>query len=203
MKKIYKSILLLSALLISLQSYAAWHIVTVQDFSFTPASLNVIVGDTIIWQYIPGSMGHTTTSTSVPSGAMTWSAPLNSSSQGFAYQVTEVGQYTYQCDFHPSMQGTITVTSGSGINTPVYTTNFSVYAIQPSVFSVSYSMNSASDVKITLYDLTGKSVKILQNNSISAGEFKDTYYLDDLSKGVYIIELIAGSNRLTKRLIVE
>lgn len=77
-------------------------IVTVQSFNFSPPSLpDVVVGDTVRWNWINGS--HTTTSTTIPGGATSWDHPLNSSSTFFEYPVTIAGTYNYKCTPHETM----------------------------------------------------------------------------------------------------
>ncbi|MBS1518905.1 MAG: T9SS type A sorting domain-containing protein [Bacteroidetes bacterium] len=101
------------------------HTVTVENFMFTPANLNVNVGDTIKWQWVNGS--HTTTcngvfpGTSLPNGAAPWDSPINSGSTVFTYHVTVAGTYIYKCQPHaPDMGGMIT----AGSNSILFTENF-------------------------------------------------------------------------------
>ncbi len=110
-----KSLLsLLVAILFSLytanHAVAVKHIVSVQNYSFTPANLNVQVGDTIRWVWVNGF--HTTTSTSIPAGAASWDEPINSSNTTYEYRVTVAGAYDYLCTPHSSTQiGHFTATS--------------------------------------------------------------------------------------------
>ncbi|MBK8982359.1 MAG: T9SS type A sorting domain-containing protein [Ignavibacteria bacterium] len=94
------------------------HTVLVQDFSFTPANINVSVGDTVRWQWVNGI--HTTTcngtfpGTSLPNGAAPWDSEISSSTPVFSYVVTVAGSYNYVCQPHaPDMSGTITAGGGS------------------------------------------------------------------------------------------
>jgi plastocyanin len=105
-----KKLLLVAAVLLSSMSgsFAATWRVNVADFAFTPANLNVAVGDVIIWRWRSGM--HTTTSLTVPPGARPWDRPIDSTNTIFRYRVRVAGTYTYQCNFHPFMQGTINAT---------------------------------------------------------------------------------------------
>ena len=110
-----KKILLLAALLIGSVS-AAWaadHRVRVADFRFGPKTVNAVVGDTISWVWQNGM--HTTTSVSVPAGAMPWNAPMDISHTQFRIRLTVAGTYSYQCNFHfaQGMVGTIVVSGAS------------------------------------------------------------------------------------------
>jgi plastocyanin len=95
--------------------------ITVANFQFTPSNLNVSVGDTIEWVWQNGT--HTTTSTSVPSGASNWDAPMSTTSRSFKYIISAAGIYNYWCTIHaPAMAGTINASSVL----PVSLSNFSV-----------------------------------------------------------------------------
>ena len=87
--------------------------VRVQNFTFQPATINAHIGDTIVWRFVNGM--HTTTSTSVPAGAQTWNAPIDTTHTQFRYRVMVAGTYTYQCNFHAAqgMVGTIVVSAAS------------------------------------------------------------------------------------------
>jgi plastocyanin len=115
-KTIMKKILLLTVALAicSVSAASAAKIrVRVQNFTFQPATINAHVGDMIIWRFVNGM--HTTTSTSVPAGAQTWNAPIDSTHTQFRYRVQVAGTYQYQCNFHfaQGMVGTIVVSAAS------------------------------------------------------------------------------------------
>jgi plastocyanin len=106
MKTFYKSLLRSAALsvffvsAISFSSHATKVVVTVQNFSFTPSSFTVSLGDTIQWKWVNGT--HTTTSQTIPGGAATWNANINSATQTFNYVPAVVGTYNYHCGIHPT-----------------------------------------------------------------------------------------------------
>ena len=93
---------------------------------FSPQVANANCGDTIRWLLVSGT--HTTASTTIPSGALSW-ASGNITTSGFIYVVTMAGTYNYTC--HPvnggHMEASIVVTCTSGIPT-VTSANF------PSIF---------------------------------------------------------------------
>jgi plastocyanin len=94
-------------------------VVTVKDFSFNPVSLtHVQSGDTIQWVWQSGI--HTTTSTSIPNGAMPWDTPITEEFPLYELVPLMSGTYSYECTPHASMgmKGSFTVTGTYGINDP-------------------------------------------------------------------------------------
>lgn len=118
-----KKLLLPFLCLFFLKSQATVWTVSVQNFQFSPANLNVKVGDVVHWVWSSGF--HTTTALTFPSGAVGWDASITSTSTTFDYTVTAIGSYSYQCDIHPlQMQGTFTAT----VVTPVTLSAFNITA---------------------------------------------------------------------------
>lgn len=78
------------------------------SFSFTPASVTIPVGSTVVWEN-SSSAPHTSTSDS--GDTFTWdSSTIASGGGSFSETFTKAGTYTYHCSVHPSMHGTIIVT---------------------------------------------------------------------------------------------
>jgi plastocyanin len=79
--------------------------VAIQDFAFAPASITVAVGTTVTWT------NHDTTAHTVTLDD--GSATSDDIAAGSTYQHTfsAAGTFTYHCKIHPTMTGTITVTS--------------------------------------------------------------------------------------------
>jgi plastocyanin len=77
------------------------HSVSVGNFQFSPASLSISVGETVVWSF--GSGTHTTTA----DGGQ-WDSGAKSAGT-FSFTFSTAGTYGYVCSFHPTMTGTITV----------------------------------------------------------------------------------------------
>ena len=79
--------------------------VTIADFAFAPATITVAVGTTVTWTN-KDTTAHTVT---LDDG----SATSDDIASGSAYQHTfsTAGTFTYHCKIHPTMTGTVTVTS--------------------------------------------------------------------------------------------
>lgn len=203
MKKKYALFPFIIFLFISINSFATMHVVMVSQFQFSPSTMSVEVGDTIVWQWVNGS--HTTTSDGVPANALPWSSQITAGTSSFEYPVTEPGTYTYHCIPHQSsgMVGGFFATTPNSINTPDVVQKLNLYSLRPSVFVLSYTLQTQTVLKLALYDITGKSVRTFNSNYSQSGDYRETYYLNDLQKGIYIFEMIANNKRLTKRIILE
>jgi len=95
--------------------YATTITVKVANFTFKPKVVNAKVGDTIKWTWNGGQAGnsaHTTTSLTIPAGAVAWNKPIDSAHRNFKYRLRTAGTYQYECAIHFTvMKGTINVSS--------------------------------------------------------------------------------------------
>lgn len=111
MKKFYyAAIVLLCLSLVPVnQIMATKHLIAVMDYAFSPANLTgVYVGDTIRWEWVNGH--HTTTSGSIPEGALPWDALITHDHMTFEYVPQLPGVYNYVCTPHvPVMVASFTV----------------------------------------------------------------------------------------------
>jgi plastocyanin len=86
---------------VSLVRAAASGGVTIRDFSFGPATLNIKVGDAVTWRN-RGKTDHTATGKSFDTGVL---SPGTSGSFTFR----RAGTFAYVCSIHPNMKGTVKV----------------------------------------------------------------------------------------------
>ncbi len=89
---------LLSALLVTGAS-AATVPVDIMDSSFSPESLIVAPGDTVVWTH-RGAFPHTTTSGIDGSPDGIWDSGTMSNGQSFSFVFADEGDYPYYCTFH-------------------------------------------------------------------------------------------------------
>jgi plastocyanin len=80
--------------------------VAIQNFAFSPQTLMVAPGTTVVWTQ-KDSAPHTVTS---DTGAWTASADLHAG-QTFSHTFTKAGTFAYHCAVHPNMTATIVVAS--------------------------------------------------------------------------------------------
>jgi len=129
---------LLVGMVLHTSVFAVTHTVQVGNYYFNPSSLNVEVGDIVKWVWVQGS--HTTTSSSIPGGAASWDAPINSGNQTYSYTVTVAGVYNYVCTPHAGMgqTGTFTATAPP----PALTVTPSNQNVSASAGSTSFTVTS-------------------------------------------------------------
>ena len=65
---------------------------------------------------------------------------------------------------------------------------------------ISYTIPRQSDVRLEVFDMNGRQVATLVNQSISAGTHTVNFDATDLSSGIYMYRLQAGSTVLTRKL---
>ncbi|MGB7787588.1 cupredoxin domain-containing protein [Methanoregula sp.] len=82
--------------------------VSINNFAFSPRQVTVSQGTTVTWTN-QDSVAHTVVSDAGVPDAFS-SDPLSQGSS-FTFTFTKPGTYTYHCSIHPSMTGTVTVTS--------------------------------------------------------------------------------------------
>lgn len=81
--------------------------VSANDFSFSPATVTISVGDSVTWTLAEGA--HTTSSGTAPDLDGLWDQALTAD-EPFTFTFEEAGTYEYFCRFHPDfMTGTVTV----------------------------------------------------------------------------------------------
>jgi len=66
--------------------------------------------------------------------------------------------------------------------------------------TISYSLNEASEVSITIYNLLGAKVATLESGFRSSGSHSATFDASALSSGIYFYRLVAGATTITKRM---
>lgn len=77
--------------------------VSIEDFKFTPAAMTAKAGQEITWTN-NGGVAHTVTFDDGPDGGSL------SAGATFKHTFAAAGSFSYKCNFHSSMTGTVTVT---------------------------------------------------------------------------------------------
>jgi LPXTG-motif cell wall-anchored protein len=89
--------------------------VTIADFSFTPASITIHVGDTVTWTN-HGPSAHTATA---DNGS--FNTGVLQKGQSASHTFNTAGTFSYICSIHPFMHGTVVVLANTTSTTPATT----------------------------------------------------------------------------------
>ncbi|MBE2227271.1 MAG: T9SS type A sorting domain-containing protein [Ignavibacteria bacterium] len=68
--------------------------------------------------------------------------------------------------------------------------------------NIRFEIPAAGDVKISVFDITGKEVSLLLNSYVNAGKYELKFNAGNFSSGVYFYTLISGSYSSTKKLVL-
>jgi plastocyanin len=81
-------------------------VVVIRNFTFTPAQVHVAAGQKVTWVNCeaPGSDSHTSTA-----DAGKWASPILASGAVFTTDFTNAGTFSYHCQIHPGMVGSVVV----------------------------------------------------------------------------------------------
>lgn len=191
MKKLYT---LISLFLIGLLGNATQWTVAVSNSQFTPATVNAVCGDTITWAWASGN--HTTTSTTIPTCATAWNAPITSTSITYTLVVPCAGTYNYKCNPH-GFTGVINVTCASGVTN--ISNDFSSSAF-PSPFMSKFTIEFSSADLISLYNMVGEKIKTI---NVVQGQNKIEVNAADLREGIYFYCIIKEGAVIETRKIVK
>lgn len=193
----YKSLLLpVLVCFVCSSSFATKHNIAVAEFSFTPSSLTIPLGDTIVFNWVNGT--HTATSTSVPAGAAPFDAPISSGSVILTYVPTKVGTYAYICTPHSSMgmTGSFSVT----FPTSITQVNMPVFSLSPNParnnVQVQLSDNQVP-TRVSIINIIGKELYYGVYTGIAS------INVENLPNGVYFIKAETLSRSYIQKLIVS
>jgi plastocyanin len=197
-----KKILLLSFAFLSVQLVAqTTHNVTASGMSFSPNSLTIEIGDSVVFTNTGGSHNVNGTQVSFPANPESFGNTIGPAGWVYGFKFTVEGTYSYKCDVHGvGMSGTITVVDPAGIEEKPELS----YSIYPNpanaILNVNIDPKSLSDnMSIVLYDLTGKQVTRIENvrNQVTA------LSLDNLVTGIYFCSIYDGGELLVTEKVVR
>ncbi len=184
---------------------ATVHEVSIQDFAFSPATLEVQAGDSVRWTNNDAS-AHTATGANGE-----WDSGSLSNGQSFTFQFNTAGSFAYLCSFHPSMTANIN-TSAVGIddryNNPE---SFKLLSAYPNPFnptvSIPFSTEKTTNISMAVYDITGAVVKDFGQWLIEPGNhIKDWHGENDysqlVSSGTYIVTLHVNQINFSQKLLL-
>ena len=172
-------------------------LVHIEEFKFTPATVNVVEGDYVFWDWPGVDRNHSVTAD--PGQSMTFDSDEGKSAgqvnhaadDGFSVQFKKAGTYTYVCKVHSSMKGKVVVSELP--DTPPATkpklSKVSV-AVKGHRLVVRFTVNEAVTMRATIRRASGKRVKEIDFSG-PPGANRRTLKLGALADGRYKLSLVA------------
>lgn len=176
-------------------------------FSFSPDEVKVSPGDTINFDI--GSSHD-----AVEVSEETWNANDNILNGGFSLPlgggklvIEEPGTYYFVCSPHAQlgMKGIIYVQSPSSIISNSGDTDLQLKVFpNPTSQSLTFSftIEKTTRVKIELVDIAGRLVRILENGIYQAGIYTESFNLENLQPGRYLLHMQTDSQRNVEQVFI-
>jgi plastocyanin len=206
MKNISSICLILILALSGISNSQTTHDVTVTNFSFTPATLTITVGDTVRWTNVLGNHNVVADDNSFTSG------PVAPAPWEYTHVFTTNGNNPYYCALHggpggQGMSGAIIVENPVSVPEDELITNkFKLQQNYPNPFNpttrISFSIPSSAFTSLKVYDIIGNEVATLVNEQKPAGTYEVEFNAKQLSSGVYLYRLQAENFITTKKFLL-
>lgn len=182
--------------------------VSSSGFTFSPATATINVGDTI--KFVVGG-NHTasqvTEATWNANGSAVLSGGFDFSAGTNKVKFTEAGTFYYVCKPHAGMgmKGKIVVNGTTGVSEKAASlANFLVYPSPvSSVGTVEFALGQSADIQLKIYNLLGGVVRHESPVRFGAGSHRLDFSVENLQHGIYLLELMAGSQRVVKKIAVK
>lgn len=175
--------------------YAKKWVVNVQNNSFSPFNLtHVTAKDTIQFVWVEGV--HTTTSTSIPEGALEWDYPITQQEPSAIVIPTVNGTYHYVStpDSSTGMNGTFTVSGASGILTPGEAGDIRLFP-NPAAEQINVLTTIDNIESMRIFDMNGKKVGELNPGKMQPGISTRTIDLSNYPTGILFFDFKMESNK--------
>ncbi|MES2567418.1 MAG: T9SS type A sorting domain-containing protein [Bacteroidota bacterium] len=205
MKKIY-SVLLLTVMTVCMK--ATSYTVTINGFTYSPATLSVLVGDVVT---IQANGTHPLAEVT----QSTWNANQNTPSgtgfgtktTNYTFTVTTASDIYYVCTAHAGMgmKGMITVSSTSINEQDASISSVSIFP-NPAKdkFSVKYNSED-SNVILKLYSICGQEVEslVFKKETIAGVSTINVDLQNKVPAGVYFLQLTSNAKKVTRKIIID
>jgi plastocyanin len=165
-------LVLISSLMLAVPASAEDASISVPDFKFAPKTATIDVGDTVTWNF-KGPTDHTATSDR--GQAVKFDSGLLNADKSFSFTFTKPGKFTFHCEPHPFMKGSVTV----GKDTVAK--SFTKASVKGSKKAVTAKVTLKEDAKVTLAVKGPKRKSVTKSlkkgkRSVSVGNLKAGSY---------------------------
>jgi plastocyanin len=175
------------------------HEVSVTDFSFTPSTLTIAVGDIVKWTNNQGTHNVDGSKAKYPSNPESFGNDGGVAGWTYSFTFTMAGTYDYQCSFHGiSMSGKINV--GSATNLQNHTAEKPSVKVfpNPSDGILFFDMKNikhekSSYLTLKIYDTRGSLLEVLtipkdETHSVNIGSLNPAIYNYSLADDLKVID---------------
>jgi len=169
---------------------------------YDPSELTVEPGDVIVWTN-NHTFNHTVTSTDLPEA---WEDANISPGNSFELTFDNSGVFPYDCAYHSSMTGTITVSSLESEYPFLLVETFQLYSNYPNPFNpatnIQYSLLNNTQVELLIYNLQGQRIQTLIDDFQTVGYYSINWDATSYPSGLYLMNLRAGEYMETQKLLL-
>jgi plastocyanin len=187
------------------------HTVQILDATFSPSTLTINVGDTVLWE-MSSSVAHTVTSGENCTSNENFNSGNLSGSQTFSVVFSQEGSYPYFCIPHcqGGMVGEIIVEATQTQVTDLifFNENFRVINPGPNPIQktgyIELEFITPSFLSISLFDVTGRKVFDITDNHFPTGIHHIPFDVSHLPTGLYLESYtIDGFPVWTRKIVKE
>ncbi|MGB6037988.1 MAG: T9SS type A sorting domain-containing protein [Cryomorphaceae bacterium] len=196
MKKIYSSIVfLITCFTVSAQTI---HDVSVFNFGFDPATVEIQAGDIVRWVNTDGNHNVNGNTSDFPENTESFGNDVGPAGWTYEYQFNNAGTFNYNCILHSQMVGEVIV---AGVNSTSDKESgvLSAYPTPAEDFvTIGGLENYPGQSQLIVFDITGK--KALET-IVSANE---QIAVSSLKAGIYLFNLTTESDqRFTGKMLIK
>ncbi|MCA1761574.1 MAG: T9SS type A sorting domain-containing protein [Cryomorphaceae bacterium] len=175
------------------------HQVEVSSFMFSPAELQIEVGDAVQWTNLGGNHNVNGSASDFPNNPVPFGNELSTDNWVYEFTFTEEGVYNYNCVAHPGpMQGTITVVDPLSVS-EYAADEISLFPNPIRDFVQIDGLENLSEIPtLSVFDAQGKMIK----QKVLNGERRIDF--SNFSSGMYTYQITTNRGVAKKgKLIVE
>jgi hypothetical protein len=156
---------------------------------------------------------HSPFGTNGPWGSKTWTfnwtAPMAGSGTVVLYGTFNITNSSNTSDGDTIFKSTLTIPENSGIGIADNLEGPIKISVYPNpvtdIINIHFNLEKTSWVQIRLFDMRGKVVGILLSDTKVEGDYCNSFTIGDsqLTKGIYLLEIVAGDTKSLRKIFVD
>lgn len=121
----------------------------------------------------------------------------------FTYDGTDLNSTIVNFNIRAIMTGTTAVDPEGAFASPLA---FSLFPVYPNPFNsmatVTFALPASGQARVSLFDLFGREISILYNQSASAGQYSFHWNAGEMPSGIYWLRLESGISMMTQKIVI-